>query len=58
MIGGSLRLLVRVAVVVLGLVLTAASAMSQSSSGAVEVGSDWSLPRTAWGDPDLQGVWD
>ena len=58
MIGGSLRLLVRVSAVVLGLVLTAASAMSQSANGAAEAGSGWTSPRTAWGDPDIQGVWD
>ena len=37
--------------IVLALILPAPSAGQEASEGA------WSPPQTAWGDPDLQGVW-
>ena len=44
------------AVTLLALAAPAASGQSQSSTSAADTG--WSPPRTAWGAPDLQGVWD
>ncbi len=38
--------------VVLALAPSAAAGQSQSASGA-----PWTAPRTPWGDPDLQGLW-
>ena len=29
-----------------------------SSAGQEPAGASWTQPRTLWGDPDLQGVWD
>jgi hypothetical protein len=31
-----------------------AQLLGQSSAGA---SPDWTMPRTPWGDPDLQGIW-
>ena len=36
-------------------VMMTASLPAQSSSGASN--ANWVTPRTAWGDPDLQGIW-
>ena len=30
---------------------------AQSSSGTGASNAKWVTPRTAWGDPDLQGIW-
>jgi len=40
-------------------VITAAVAATVLAAGPVlaQEADDWTLPRTAWGDPDLQGVW-
>ena len=40
---------------VLGCALILAAVMP--SLAAAEAGADWTLPRTEWGAPDLQGVW-
>ena len=40
------------AAVALSLVLASASVMAQSET------ENWTAPRTSWGTPDLQGVWD
>ncbi|SVD46944.1 uncharacterized protein METZ01_LOCUS399798, partial [marine metagenome] len=45
-------LLTILAVVLLGSGLI----LAQSSSGSGQ-GNNWTAPRTAWGDPDLQGKW-
>ena len=45
-------------VLVVGVVaLGAGCATPQSASDTSSPGSAWTAPRTAWGDPDLQGVW-
>ena len=31
---------------------------SAPSAGQLVPASEWELPRTPWGDPDLQGIWD
>ena len=36
----------------IALLLAAAPAAGQPASGG-----DWTAPRTPWGDPDLQGLW-
>jgi hypothetical protein len=44
-----------------GLVLAAGfatPAIAQTTAGAVTPADDYTVPRTSWGDPDLQGVWD
>jgi hypothetical protein len=38
-------------------VMMSADVPAQSSSGAAAATAKWVTPRTAWGDPDLQGVW-
>lgn len=38
-------------------VMMAAHPAAQSSSGPATSTAKWVTPRTAWGDPDLQGVW-
>ena len=40
------------------LILSASAASAQSAAGAPNDDARWSPPRTAWGAPDLQGVWD
>ena len=37
-----------------GLVLVPGFAVGQEAAGAADT---WTLPRTLWGDPDLQGIW-
>ena len=34
-----------------------ASGAEPSGAEPAEAAADWAAPRTAWGDPDLQGVW-
>ena len=34
-----------------------ASGAAPSGAAPAEASADWTAPRTAWGDPDLQGVW-
>lgn len=48
---GPLAAIVAIAMLSSGLVI------AQSSSGAGAQVGDWTAPRTAWGDPDLQGKW-
>ena len=45
--------------VMAGLLLTPLFATGQNSSrgGAAPAATDWKMPRTPWGDPDLQGYW-
>ena len=31
---------------------------SAPTSGQLVPAADWEVPRTPWGDPDLQGIWD
>jgi len=33
------------------------SAQTSRDSSKSEISKSWSVPRTAWGDPDLQGLW-
>ena len=47
---------VPIAVVVGVSMLMAARVPAQTSSGA-GASAKWVTPRTAWGDPDLQGIW-
>jgi len=47
-----------VAVVAGAVALSAGVAAGQSASGPRGEDARWSPPRTAWGAPDLQGVWD
>ena len=35
-----------------------AAAQSAAENPETTAAADWSLPRTPWGAPDLQGVWD
>ena len=46
---------------VLGYALILAAVMPSLAAGraeaAAEAAADWTLPRTEWGAPDLQGVW-
>ena len=39
-------------------VLAASGAAAQAGVGNAGAGTAWQVPRTAWGAPDLQGVWD
>ena len=39
-------------------VLVSSAAWGQSSPEDTDDSPDWTPPRTAWGAPDLQGVWD
>ena len=39
-------------------VLVSSVAWGQSSPEVTDVSPDWTPPLTAWGAPDLQGVWD
>ena len=41
------------AVVALGVSLA-----SEPTAGQSTQAEDWGAPRTPWGDPDLQGIWD
>src|SRR5438046_6472679 len=36
---------------------TAIKAAAESAKGAAAAAANWNPPRTAWGDPDLQGYW-
>ena len=47
----------------IGMLLTlgapvAAGAQSAAAENAAAAAADWTVPRTPWGAPDLQGVWD
>ena len=44
-----------VSAVAVGCVLLVSQPMAASAQSGADDG--WELPRTAWGDPDLQGVW-
>lgn len=35
----------------------AADQATTAKSSAVAQGEKWTAPRTSWGDPDLQGMW-
>jgi hypothetical protein len=35
----------------------ATDAAGQTPAAAGEPGAGWTMPRTPWGDPDLQGIW-
>ena len=37
--------------------ITSVSVMGQALPSDIPPTQGWSLPRTAWGDPDLQGIW-
>ena len=54
---GSMRL-GAVAVVIVATVLMSSAAGGQSQPDGDTIQSGWTPPRTAWGAPDLQGVWD
>ena len=54
---GSMQL-AAVAVVVVATVLVSSAAAGQSQPEGDTVQPGWTPPRTAWGAPDLQGVWD
>ena len=38
--------------------LTSSATLAQTGAGAAPAAEPYSVPRTSWGDPDLQGVWD
>ena len=50
--------LVRMGVALAMIVWVSVVASGQTQSAATEAPTGWALPRTAWGVPDLQGVWD
>lgn len=48
-----------IAITVLAGMVSPLATLAQSSSTKVKPGgAEWSLPRTTWGTPDLQGTWD
>ena len=53
---GRLHPTLRIVLAALALALAAGPVTAQSTSGVP--GDAWSPPRTAWGAPDLQGIWD
>lgn len=46
------------AVAVMAAGLASSAALAQSAAGAAPAAEPYVAPRTSWGDPDLQGVWD
>ncbi|MXY16501.1 MAG: hypothetical protein F4Y57_05750, partial [Acidobacteria bacterium] len=40
-----------------GLVLAPGAAVTAAPANPQQDAGDWSVPRTPWGDPDLQGLW-
>ena len=51
------RLLTVTVLVVLGGVFVASSPAAGQQTAASKLAARWVTPRTAWGDPDLQGLW-
>ena len=45
------------AAVVVAMSMAACSATQDTSADSTSGASRWTQPRTAWGEPDLQGVW-
>ena len=37
--------------------MTAVSVNGQVQSGKALTTKEWTVPKTPWGDPDLQGMW-
>jgi hypothetical protein len=52
------RVLARALLGVLWLVVTPAWAQSQAAAADTAADASFAMPRTPWGHPDLQGVWD
>ena len=40
-----------------GIQWAAAALVAMAAGGPLMAQEDWTQPRTAWGDPDFQGVW-
>ena len=38
--------------------LASSASLAQTAAGAAPADEPYAVPRTSWGDPDLQGVWD
>jgi len=56
---GACRLAVAVVATMMVMsVLVSSVAWGQSSPAGTDIQPGWTAPRTAWGAPDLQGVWD
>ena len=43
---------------VAAVIAVGAIALAVAPAGAQAPGSEWTPERTAWGHPDLQGIWD
>ena len=58
--GGTMRTRVTAlsAVVVTAAGLASSAAVAQTAAAAAPAAEPFTVPRTSWGDPDLQGVWD
>ena len=54
----STRVLALTVVVIAGGGFAAPAALAQIRSAAAAEKPSFKVPRTSWGDPDLQGVWD
>jgi hypothetical protein len=48
---------VRTAAIVLGLALAVSRSAAEPQGAPQRDARSWTQPRTAWGDPDLEGVW-
>jgi hypothetical protein len=46
------------AVVVTATGLASSATLAQTTAGAASATEPYAVPRTSWGDPDLQGIWD
>src|ERR687898_900869 len=58
--GGAMRTRVTAlsAVVVTAAGLASPATLAQTTAGAAPAADPYVVPRTSWGDPDLQGIWD
>jgi hypothetical protein len=54
---GDVAIAVGIAVVLAALIVPVLSAQTARESTKTDQTKAWSVPRTPWGDPDLQGLW-